>query len=339
MGTYVQKVIEDPIIGNPVISVVIPAYNQADLLKTCVMSVLACDYPKSDFQIIIVDDASTDHTKDVMEKLKASSLNQITCVYHKENRKASASRNTGIMAARPDVKVLAFIDQDCTVPTNWLRVIATTFKGDADLAFIGGQVLSNAENLIQEWAKYMSHRICDYEDYQTRVIGTNMAFRQYIFWDNFFDEDVAYGTDETEFVFRLVIKDFKYKVAKDLVVYHYHRDNLWDLILQRWAYGRGEAFFYLKYGFSIYHPVNKYIFKMNVVIILFIVLVLLGHVWWSVPFGILALRYLIKYAQMRYISFLNDSDLPVWKVAVFIGINLLVDNVVLASKLRIGDLI
>jgi glycosyltransferase involved in cell wall biosynthesis len=339
-----------------VIAIVIPAYNQADLLKKCVLSLINCNYPKSDYQIIIVDNASTDHTRQVIGELKHISQHALekekkynskkekqqdfkflVCVYHKENRNAAAARNTGVLHAREDVKILAFIDQDCEVPRNWLEIMKDMFKKDRDLAFIGGLVLSKPHNIWQEWALHMSHRICDYEDYQTRVIGTNMAFRQYVFWDNYFDEDVAYGTDETEFVFRLSIKGFRYAICHDLIVYHYHRDNFLDLVRQRWRYGQGEARFYHKYGFSIYHPVNTYMLKINLSLLGSIGFLLLGHPWLSAISIVAWIRYMIKYGRIRYQSFLKGRKLPSWKILVFIGINWVVDNVVLAAKLRIGN--
>lgn len=334
-----------------IICIVIPAYNKAELLQKAVVSLLKSDYPSDDFQIIVVDDASTDHTRQVMEDLKTLSLQyqgakaahaKLVCVHHDVNRNAAAARNSGILTARPDVDILAFIDQDCTVSKNWLRVMADLFGGHQDVDYIGGPVLCNHTNIWQEWASFMSHQICDHEDFQTRVIGTNMAFRKEIFQDHFFDENVGYGTDETEFAFRLSIQGFKQKICPDLVVYHYHRDNVVDLVKQRWRYAQGEARFYWKYGFGIYHPINSYMLKTDLAMLGAIGCFILGlssTPWILMGIGLSALwlRYMIKYARIRYTSFLKNKGIPTWKMAAFISINWLVDNVVLISKLKLGN--
>ena len=320
-----------------VISVVIPAHNKSELLRKCVESVLACEYPSADCEVIIIDDASSDDTAEVMRDLQRSAPGRVVLAFHEENRNAAAARNTGVLRARADVQVLAFLDQDCSVPPDWLERIKTAFETRPEIGYLGGRVLCKCRNIWQEWALYMSHRVCDHEDYQTRVIGTNMAFRQTVFWNNFFDEEVAYGTDETEFVFRLAVQGMEHAYLQDLVVYHDHRDNLLELIRQRWAYGQGEARFYAKYGFSIYHPINTYMLKTNITFGVAIALLLLGRDWLALAAGLWWGRYLVKYARVRYQSFLEGEGLPPWKIAAFVAINWLLDNVVMLSKLRVGN--
>lgn len=333
-----------------IISVIIPAYNQAGLLRKAVISLLECDYPDEKYEIIIVNDASTDETKEVMAELQElgsrvegrdnqgqGGRGQVVCLYHETNRNAAAARNTGILQCRDDVQILAFIDQDCTVPRNWLQVLADFFTHHPEIDFTGGYVLNEPTNIWQEWAKYMSHQICDHEDFQTKLIGTNMAFRQWVFWNNLFDEGIGYGTDETELVFRLSIQGYQFKLCEDLAVYHYHRDNFWSLVKQRWRYGIGEARFYWKYGFGIYHPINSYMLKTNLSLFLFILLLAIGYSWVSLLFGLMWVRYMSKYARIRYESFLKDKGIPLWKIPIFLSINWLVDNVVLMAKLKIGN--
>jgi glycosyltransferase involved in cell wall biosynthesis len=332
-----------------IISVIIPTYNEPDHLQRCVRALWLCDYRGDDYEVVIVDDASTDHTRSVMQQLEteANSYNRsdnaegnhrnLVCLYHEENKNAAAARNTAILHCRKDVEVLAFIDQDCTVPNNWLTTISIFFQTHPEVDYTGGYVSNDPKNIWQEWAKYMSHQICDHEDFQTKLIGTNMAFRQKIFWDNFFDESVGYGTDETELVFRLSIKGFKFQLCKDLFVNHYHRDSFLKLAKQRWKYGIGEARFYWKYGFGIYHPVNTFMLKTHISFLLAIALYFMKYPLIAAFLAIAWIRYIIKYARMRYTSFLHDKGLPLPKVAVFIMINWVVDTIVLLAKLWIGN--
>jgi len=86
------------------VSVIIPTYNRLDFLKISVQSVLNQTY--SDFELIIVDDGSTDNTKEWVQSL---SDNRIIYLYQK-NSGASAARNLGIKNTK--YKYIAFLDSD-----------------------------------------------------------------------------------------------------------------------------------------------------------------------------------------------------------------------------------
>jgi glycosyltransferase involved in cell wall biosynthesis len=89
----------------PTVSVVIPTYNRANVLGSAIRSVLNQDY--QDFEIIVVDDGSTDDTEQVVTAVDKP---QIKYIRHEENRGPAAARNTGIGSARG--RYIAFQDSD-----------------------------------------------------------------------------------------------------------------------------------------------------------------------------------------------------------------------------------
>lgn len=90
---------------SPEVSVVIPAYNRQDTIGRAIASVRAQTW--QDFEIVIVDDGSTDGTAAVAERFADA---RIRVIRHERNCGASAARNTGIAAARGDY--IAFLDSD-----------------------------------------------------------------------------------------------------------------------------------------------------------------------------------------------------------------------------------
>ena len=88
----------------PKVSVIIPTYNRRSMLKEAVDSVLAQDF--EDFELIVVDDGSTDGTADEIKKYGG----RVKLFQQKENRGVSASRNSGILQARG--KYIGFLDSD-----------------------------------------------------------------------------------------------------------------------------------------------------------------------------------------------------------------------------------
>lgn len=89
----------------PKVSVVIPTYNRARLLKRAIQSVLEQTY--QDFEIIVVDDGSTDNTEEIVRSFGDG---RVRYIRYKENKGEAAARNTGIKAAKG--KYIASQDSD-----------------------------------------------------------------------------------------------------------------------------------------------------------------------------------------------------------------------------------
>ena len=92
------------------VSVIIPTYNRANLVEKAIKSVLNQTY--QDFEIIVVDDASTDNTEEVIKNFSNKRIKYIKC---KKNKGDSFARNTGIKIAKGEY--IAFLDSD----DEWLR--------------------------------------------------------------------------------------------------------------------------------------------------------------------------------------------------------------------------
>ena len=86
------------------VSVIIPTYNRAGMVKEAIESVLKQTY--QDFEIIVVDDGSTDHTREVVESFSHDKIRYL----YQENQRQAVARNYGIREARG--KYIAFLDSD-----------------------------------------------------------------------------------------------------------------------------------------------------------------------------------------------------------------------------------
>jgi glycosyltransferase involved in cell wall biosynthesis len=114
---------------NSKVSVIIPTYNRADYVLEAIESVLAQTY--SDYEIIVVDDGSTDETAAVLRPLAEKGV--IRCVYQ-PNQGESAARNHGIRLARGDY--IAFLDSDdLFLPTKLEKQVAF-LDAHPDVAFV-----------------------------------------------------------------------------------------------------------------------------------------------------------------------------------------------------------
>jgi glycosyltransferase involved in cell wall biosynthesis len=109
------------------ISVIIPAYNGAETLRQCLEASCRSDY--ADFEIIVVDDCSTDATSAIAAEFPC----RVVC--HDVNRGAAAAKNTGADAAVGDV--IFFIDSDIVIRRNALSLIAEDLRDPTVDAVVG----------------------------------------------------------------------------------------------------------------------------------------------------------------------------------------------------------
>jgi glycosyltransferase involved in cell wall biosynthesis len=89
----------------PKVSVIIPTYNRAEFIGRAISSVLTQTF--EDFELLVVDDASTDRTRQVVHQIRDD---RIRFIAHKANKGGSAARNTGIKQAEGNY--IAFLDDD-----------------------------------------------------------------------------------------------------------------------------------------------------------------------------------------------------------------------------------
>jgi glycosyltransferase involved in cell wall biosynthesis len=101
-------------------SVVICSYNGAAVLGRAIESLLAQDYPRDRYEIIVVDDGSRDQTAAVAGRYP------VRLVRHGRNRGLAAARNTGLEHVKGDIYVS--FDDDCVVKPDWLRRLAEGYE-------------------------------------------------------------------------------------------------------------------------------------------------------------------------------------------------------------------
>ena len=111
------------------ISVLIPAFNCVGSLPDCIESIRGQTLPP--FEIIVVDDGSTDNTVEIAAKFEGVQLLQ-----RPEQGGAGAARASGARMARGEI--LAFIDSDCIAPPDWLEKFASKFNDNPKLGAVGG---------------------------------------------------------------------------------------------------------------------------------------------------------------------------------------------------------
>lgn len=110
----------------PLISVIVPAYNVEKYIKTCLNSLINQTY--SNFEIIVINDGSTDQTEKILNEYESNSKIRI---FSQENGGLSAARNQGLKLANGEL--VCFIDSDDSVKSDYLEKLAAPFFEDSNI--------------------------------------------------------------------------------------------------------------------------------------------------------------------------------------------------------------
>jgi GT2 family glycosyltransferase len=162
---------------NPAISVIVATRNRPEHLASCIASILA--NTEIEFELLVVDQSDTNAGRESVEKLRPDSrLRWIET----NTRGLSASRNIGVAMAR--APIIAFTDDDCRVPSDWVKNILTMFLNDPDLSLLFGAVVLRPEDVSQGFAaafapagfRELQHKLPDMRS--PWGIGANMAIRR-----------------------------------------------------------------------------------------------------------------------------------------------------------------
>ena len=115
---------------NPIVSVIVPVFNSAKYIPTCVDSILSQSY--TDFELLLVDDGSTDDSGSICESY--SNKDSRVRVIHKKNGGVCSARNRGLDNAKGDY--IVFVDSDDYVNNHYLEHLMSV---DADFVLAGIQ--------------------------------------------------------------------------------------------------------------------------------------------------------------------------------------------------------
>ena len=172
----------------PFVSVVICTYNRKRLLKECLTSILATDYPRSRYEIIIVDGGSNDGTEDLCKEF--ADIRFVTerrfGLAHARNRGAELSVGS----------IVAYTDDDCIVEKSWLKTLVLGFRYYPSFAGVGGPVFPLHPDIVPKTILVAAALGLFYEGDRVRMveglITSNVAFKKKLFNSVKFDE--ALGT-------------------------------------------------------------------------------------------------------------------------------------------------
>lgn len=220
----------------PFISVIVPVHNAARTLPACLLALLAQDYPSDRYEIIAVDNNSTDATPALL-----ASTPGLVRLSQTARQSSYASRNLALAHARGHL--VAFTDADCLPAPSWLSALAAAFAHPSVLAAGGPLLPAPSASLVAAFLAHASplHHYQTASPFLPPLLTANAAYRRAVLSELAgFDPRLYTGAD-VDLAWRLQLRYgpcLHYTPAA--LVYHQHRAALPALFRQYRRYGYGE---------------------------------------------------------------------------------------------------
>jgi glycosyltransferase involved in cell wall biosynthesis len=242
----------------PLVSVAVPTWNRADYLEVCLASLLDQDYPKDTYEILVVDDGSTDRTSDLVRSVALGNEAPPIRYVRQEHQSLNAARNTAIRNAQG--AFVCFVDDDIYAPRSWLTRVTEGVLRHPTAGCLGGPILTKYEGKPprlcgREGLPDAHHNRDQGEGPVSDARGANMVVtKKGVETAGMFDERLRIWGDEVEWQQRLVRNGGQIIYLPE--AWLWHRRTRHDLrlltVAKRW-FGRGlsEAAFVRVTGMSL----------------------------------------------------------------------------------------
>lgn len=232
--------------GQPsLISVVIPSIDRGPAIVQTVESVLANDYPN--FEIVVGDQSEDGRTRESIAPYIADGR-----VRYLSNPRQGVALNRNLGASKARGKFIAYTDDDCTVPPDWLRTIAQAFRADERIGMVFGNILAGPHDrdggFVQAYIRKRSFTATKAtKKHLVEGIGACMAIRRDV-WEAVGGFDLALGAgarfrsaEDTDLSLRVLLAGHHVHETPAISVVH-HGFRTWGqrpAMFHNYLYGLG----------------------------------------------------------------------------------------------------
>jgi glycosyltransferase involved in cell wall biosynthesis len=223
--------------AEPAISVVVPTYNRATSLRRLLDALAACEPPPGGFEVIVVDDGSSDGTAGVVEGAGAD-----VRYVRQENSGPATARNRGWQLAR--APIIAFTDDDTVPDRRWLADLAEELAARPGLSGLGGNIEPLKGGFLADFVQL--ERLVGHgadEGGVRFLVTANASYRADVLLgiDGFDERFPTAAGEDTDLSFRVRRQGGALGVTPRATVLHDHRTSLRNLFRTYHRHGMARA--------------------------------------------------------------------------------------------------
>lgn len=213
----------------PDLTVVILTYNSAATIEECLDSLVKQSY--QDFDVIVVDDDSTDETLSIVSEYSSRLRLSIT---KNGSHNISRGRNIGLNCAQTNI--VAFVDSDDCAAPEWTQAIVDTFHEYPETALLGGMILPAYRSKVAQAIALNDYAIRRlFLSGVLQFCGGNSAINRKALHHAYFDEDFKFAED-LELAARVTGPGAK-RYVPEMAIYQHSRETFYQYAKQMYRYG------------------------------------------------------------------------------------------------------
>ena len=304
---------------DPKISVIIPTYNRKDELQSLLHSLSNQTFPANHYEIIVVDDGSTDGTREWLLEHKNQYGVSIS-LYNQEHSNPGTARNRGM--AQASGAVFAFTDTDCIPQSEWLEHLTSPFRMERVGAVGGSEIINDSDPLLMRCFHYLmtaslttgglrGKKGKKLVRFYPRTFNMAISRGAYQMAGGF--KEMFYGED-LDLSYRIKQKGFKLVYEDSARVYHKRRSTVAQFVRQLFNMGKARV------TLARLHPGSlEPLHVLPAAALCFFILLACLAVWWQPAFpfflacctvGVLFLIILGTDASLKLHSFKAFFSVP-----------------------------
>lgn len=227
------------------LSVVVAALNSEVTIGQTLSSIFSNDLSRNEFEVIVVDNGSTDRTVEVAKRYPVK-------LYSCLNPGQGAARNLGVM--KTSGEIVCFTDSDVIVSEDWLRKILEFFSTHPDAEGVGGPVLAPLGGYVNSLQKMVgklyarTHDFCasiveaEYREKRNALYSANCAYRKAVLLSSGGFDDSGFDAVDIDLCWRLLPRGTRLLFDPEIKVAHLGFPScLRSVFRQQFRWGKSEA--------------------------------------------------------------------------------------------------
>jgi cellulose synthase/poly-beta-1,6-N-acetylglucosamine synthase-like glycosyltransferase len=226
----------------PFVSVIAPVYNAERTIGRLLTSLAALDYPNDRYEVLVVDNRSTDRTRQLVTGAGVRLLEE------RSVQSSYAARNAGVRASRGEL--LAFVDADCEFPPEWLARTVPAFRepaiGCVTCEITGPEPRTPLEAYLRQQRVLSPRRTLAHPFLPYAQTACALYRRQVFDRIGWFEPWVSAG--DADFAWRMQRQTaYRIHFEPSVTILHHHRPTAWRYFKQRFKWAYGSVVLYKKY--------------------------------------------------------------------------------------------
>ena len=210
----------------PSVTAIVCTRNRADGLKRCLEAMRALQLEESAFELLIVDNGSTDNTPSIIEEFKASAPFQVHHLFEPKTG-LSHARNHGLRHANGEI--ILFTDDDCYVTSDWIAATISLFGSDTRKLLAGRVELFDQDHLqltmktdMQRSDLHSIGALFGFLHGANMIFGRRVAAEIGLFDIRFGAGTALWAAEDTDFVYRAFRAGIPISYEPSIIVHHDH---------------------------------------------------------------------------------------------------------------------